>query len=113
MEHPQPVVARENDGAVPVLVQLQIGTPLVEKGVRRPAEVDVGGEPPFVRGQNSCQFEDDEPGLNGGLAGIEDSLVPRRTRELEGDDNAHAAVVICQRLLRLDARTPCQVNDLE
>lgn len=74
VKHSETVVPGKDDGAVAVLVELEVGTPLIEEGIGGAAEVDVGGEPPFVRGQNSCQFKDDESSLNGGFAGIEDSL---------------------------------------
>ena len=74
VKHPETVVSGQDDGAVAILVELEVRTPLVEEGVRRSAEVDVGREPPLVRCQNSGQLEDDEASLDGGFARVEDGL---------------------------------------
>ena len=113
VKHPETVVPGEDDGTVAVLVQLQVRAPLVEEGVRGAAEVDVGGESPLVLCQDPGQLQNDEPGLNGGFAGVEHGLVPGRPGQLEGDDDADASVVVGQGLLGFDPGTPSQVDYLE
>ena len=90
-----------------------MGAPLEEEGVGQAGEVDVGRVPPLVRGQNPGHLHYDEAGLYGGLPAVVDGLVPGRAGELEGDDDADAALVVREGLLRLDPPTPGQVDRLK
>ena len=63
--------------------------------------------------KDAGQLKDDQSSLDCSLARVEYGLVPGRSRQLERDDNADTAVVVREGLLRLDARAPGQVDDLQ
>ena len=119
LEKAKTVVTREEEGAQVGLFQTlgrQVRAPLEEKRVRGAVEVDVHRESPFERGENSGDIENDESGLDGGLARrVGPGLFgrPRRAVEPDAQHHRHGSLVVRQSLFAFNSRTPSQMDCLE
>ena len=88
-------------------------TYLEEEWICGAAKIDVGGKSPFVLRKNSNDFQNYEPCLYGSFSRIINSLIPRSTRQFQGNDNRHRSIVIRQSLFGLDPWRPREMNDLQ